>query len=161
MKKSVILSGTLFLSLAMIFMSSCSNYNKTNSETEQETVAEVDYAEIYENALSFSTGEVEKKSEPGPFLFMCYMPLTVQNNTDLTFSPEDYIIEYQYEDEDTVDGDLVDVTFDKTMQGSELTPNSKTEIVIKQPGLTVKNPSVKLVISQEEFEKRYKEAQNK
>lgn len=88
---------------------------------------------------------------------MCYMPLTVQNNTDLTFSPEDYIIEYQYEDEDTVDGDLVDVTFDKTMQGFELNPNSKTEIVIKQPGLTVKNPSVKLMISQEEFEKRYKE----
>ena len=85
------------------------------------------------------------------------MPLTVQNNTDLTFSPEDYIIEYQYEDEDTVDGDLVDVTFDKTMQGFELNPNSKTEIVIKQPGLTVKNPSVKLMISQEEFEKRYKE----
>ena len=153
----MILSGTLFLSLAMIVMSSCSNSNKNSSESGQEAVAEVDYAAIYENALSFSAGEVEKKSEPGPFLYMCYMPLIVQNNTDLTFSTEDYIIEYQYEDEDTVDGDLVDVTLDKTMQGSELNPNSKTEIVIKQPGLTVKNPSVKLTISQEEFEKRYKE----
>ena len=157
MKKLVIISGAFFMSLAMIGMSSCSNSNKNSSESEQEAVAEVDYAAIYENALSLSAGDVEKKSEPGPFLFMCYMPLTVQNNTDLTFSPEDYIIEYQYEDEDTVDGDLVDVTFDKTMQGSELNPNSQTEIVIKQPGLTVKNPSVKLVISQEEFENRYKE----
>lgn len=160
MKKLVIFSETLFMSLA-IFVSSCSNTNKTNSETEQETVAEVDYTALYENALSLSAGEVEKKSEPGPFLFMCYMPLTVQNNTNLTFSPEDYIIEYQYEDEDTVDGDLMTVTFDKTMQGSELNPNSKNEIIIKQPGLTIKNPSVKLTISQEDFEKRYKEVQNK
>ena len=160
MKKKLFLRGALFLGITLLVLS-CSNSNKsqdTQSETEQEeSVQQIDFAKLYEEALSITCGIVEQKNEPGPFIYMCYMPITIHNNTAISFSPDDYIIYYKYEDEITVDGMLEDAILDSSTIGPELPSNSNTEFVIKQSGITITGANAKLTISQEEFKKRYKD----
>ena len=159
MKKKFFLRSALFLGISLLMLS-CSNSNKSQeaqSETEQEELApQIDFTKLYEEALSITCGEVEQKDEPGPFIYMCYMPVTIHNNSAIPLSPEDYIINYKYEDEITVDGMLEDTILDTNTKGPELSPNSDTEFVIKQSGITITGANVKLKISQDEFEKRYK-----
>lgn len=163
MKKKLFLMSSLFLGASFMILS-CSNSGKSQdakSETEQEEVApQIDFAKLYDEALTITCGKVEQKDEPGPFIYMCYMPITIHNNTAISFSPDDYIINYKYQDEITVDGMLEDTILDNSTKGPELSSNSTTEFTIKQSGITITEATAKLLISQEEFEKRYKELSN-
>ena len=79
------------------------------------------------------------------------------NNTSIVLTDKDYQISYQYEDVDTIDGELWPVKKNKTMKGKELVPGGTYEFVIKIIGESLSKPSVKLKISKKEFEKRFRE----
>ena len=67
MKKNLFLRGALFLGITLLVLS-CSNSNKsqdTQSETEQEeSDQQMDFAKLYENAITFTAGEVTEKEIP-------------------------------------------------------------------------------------------------
>lgn len=153
-----------FLFLSSIILLSCGSSkvksidNTEVSESELQNTVNLD--SLYSVAITFVPGEVTRKDVPGVYLLQCTMPLTIQNNTAISFSPEDYEISYEYIVEDTVDGELVDTAKKGSLKGPELPANSSVETSIVEGGLGLENPSVKLTINKEEFEKRYKENQH-
>ena len=160
MKKKLFLSSALFLSASLLTLS-CSNSNKsqdTQSETEQEEATpQIDFAKLYEEAITFKAGDVTEKEIPEDLYKKLSQPIDIKNNTAINFSSNDYIITYEYEQEDMVNDYLEVVTRLDSISGPDLASNSSVNVVIKQEGFCLKNPSVKLTISLEEFEKRYKE----
>ena len=160
MKKKIFLRRVLFLGITLLVLS-CSNSNKSQdaqSETEQEESAQqIDFAKLYENAITFTAGEVTEKEIPEDIYKELSQPIDIKNNTAINFSSNDYIISYECEKEEMVNDFLEVVTIQDSISGPVLASNSSVNVVIKQEGFCLKNPTVKLTISQEEFEKRYKE----
>ena len=81
----------------------------------------------------------------------------IKNNTSIDLCDEDYEIIYQYEDLDTIDGELYPVKKNKSMKGRALESGEAYDFVIKIIGDGLLKPSVKMKISKKEFEKRFKE----
>ena len=150
--------------LLITLFASCGAKKENTSETTEisktELQNQVNLDSLYSVAITFVPGEVTRKDVPGVYLLQCTMPLTIQNNTDISFSPEDYEITYEYIIEDAVNGELVDTPKPGTLKGPELPANSSVETAIIEGGLGLENPSVKLTINKEEFERRYKEKNN-
>lgn len=157
MKKTVKTLGIIFLSL-IPFCWSCSGSNKSADSQSEEVGDQTDYAQLYEDALTFEAGEISMKNVPETEYNNYTQPITIKNNSIIALTPEDYIITYEYEHDDwDVDG-IITVTSQDSIKGIEIAPNSTLVAIINKDGLGLKNTSVKLKISQEEFEKRYKEA---
>lgn len=177
----------LFFAMSLILMAGCSGNGASEKANEDsiriaDSIAKVEAAQAaaeqarldsiamdsimqiaiddqYKNAITLNPGKKAVKQLFEHTDKVIDWPLSLTNNTDITLSPQEYTIMYVEEYEDTTPyGDLEMVKKNRNLVGPELTPGTTAVATIHNPGTEdIFNPKVKLLISKEEFAKRFKE----
>ena len=133
----------------------------TSSTMESETsVSQEELDELYKNGVSLVKGKESKKwigdtTDPDITL-----PVTITNNMGITLYPEDYVVTYTMEQMgDDIEIEDCTVKKKRTKKGPEIVNGVSVEIkLFEGAALKIINPKVKLKISKEEFERRYRES---
>ena len=129
----------------------------------QDSINSIEIDKQYSNALSLNLNKGKKKEtyQGDDQCAGIYWPLIVKNNTDITLRPEDYTITYVGHDEiQDDDGYLMPYDKKESLRVPELQPQSSETVILSVPVgkyFSISNPKIKLLISKEEFFKRYKE----
>ena len=129
----------------------------------QDSINSIEIDKQYSNALSLNLNKGKKKEtyQGDNQCAGIYWPLIVKNNTDITLTPDDYTITYVGHDEiQDDDGYLVPYDKKESLRVPELQPQSSETVILSVPVgkyFSISNPKIKLLISKEEFIKRYNE----
>ena len=129
----------------------------------QDSINSIEIEKQYSNALTLNLDK-RKKKETYQGDNQCagiYWPLIVKNNTDITLTPADYTITYVGHDEiQDNEGYLVHYNKKESLKVPELQPQSSETVILSVPVgkyFSISDPKVKLLISKEEFAKRFRE----
>ena len=177
----------LFFAMSLILMAGCSGNGASEKANEDsvriaDSIAKVEAAQAvaeqarldsiamdsimqitiddqYKNAITLNPGKKAVKQLFEHTDKVIDWTLNLTNNTDITLSPQEYTITYVEEYEDTTPyGDLEMFKKNRNLVGPELAPGATAVATIHNPGTEdIFNPKVKLLISKEEFAKRFKE----
>ena len=176
----------IFGAVALFLMASCTGGSRTEKTSEDsirtaDSIAQVQaaaeqahldslrrdsimqetIAQQFKNAITLTPGKKSKQMLFEHTDKIIDWPLTLVNNTNITLTPNDYVITYLEEEEIlNSEGDLVMVKKNRTMKGPELLPGATATATIHDSSTEdIRNPKVKLLISKDEFAKRYREQQ--
>ena len=124
-----------------------------------DSIMEIEIDKQYKNAITLNPGKKAVKQLFEHTDKVIDWPLSLTNNTAITLLPQDYTITYLEEYEDmTSDGSLEMFKKTRKLKGPELAPGATGEAKIHNSSTEdIRNPKVKLLISKEEFTKRFKE----
>lgn len=182
--KKILLFGTSTLLLAGI-MSACSGKGEAQKEKEdsirtadslavvkldleqarqdsiiQDSIIQATAIEKYKDAVTITPGNKDKKHVPETSFYKINWTCTLTNNSGIVMHPGDYQVTFDETFEDGNADGLFDVTKQRTLKGVVLAPDSTAQVVLTGRANTqeLSNPGIKMLISEEEFISRYKQA---
>lgn len=121
----------------------------------------------YKKGLSVKAGKKQVKNHFESTRTTMTLPLTVTNNTSVTWNPEDYQITYSYLTEHWDEDGEEDRWYSKSVKGKAVEAQGKITLSDKNGGWEYRGVKVKTKLSKDKFAQRFKEetvfdqAQNK
>lgn len=126
----------------------------------QDSLLQASLAERYKNALSLNPVEKVKNQVPESSFFKIEWTCDVTNNSGIPLTGNDYQITFDETYEDGNADGLFDVTKQRSIKGVSLSPDSTAQVVLTGRANTqeLSNPKIKMLISEEEFLARLRQA---
>ena len=119
--------------------------------------------DLYEKAVEIEVINKSREPVPETSFYKVEWKCNVKNNTNLRFGPSDYQITFDETFEDGNADGLFEVTHSRYLRGVDLPGDSIAEVLLTGRANTqdLSNPAIKMLITEEEFIMRFKNANRK